>query len=43
MLIKNKNDSSSFLQVLDETSMIASGPNSIATTRDAGNFINGPV
>lgn len=43
MLIKNKNDSSSFLNVNDDSSIIASGPNSIASTRDAGNFINGPV
>lgn len=43
MLIKNKNDSSSFLNVNDDSSILASGPNSISSTRDAGNFINGPV
>lgn len=43
MLLKNKNEDSSFLQILEESSQIASGPNSITTTRDGGNFINGPL
>lgn len=43
MLLKHSNASSSFLQLDEGSSQIASGPNSITTTRDAGNFINGPV
>lgn len=43
MILKNKNNSSSFLNVEDEIAQIASGPNSITTTRESGNFINGPV
>lgn len=43
MIIKEKPNSSSFLQVGEDYSQIASGPNSITTTRDAGNFIQGPV
>ena len=31
MLIKNKNDSSSFLNVNDDSSILASGPNSISS------------
>lgn len=41
MLLKNSNASSSFVYVNDEAAQIASGPNSITTTREAGNFING--
>lgn len=43
MLLKNDNASSSFLNIEEGSSQIASGPNSITTTRDAGNFINGPI
>ncbi len=43
MLLKSNNASSSFVDIQDEYTQIASGPNSITTTRDAGNFINGPV
>lgn len=43
MIIKDKPESSSFLQVGEGYSQIASGPNSITTTNDAGNFIHGPV
>jgi len=43
MLLKNDNGSSSFVNVEDEQVQLASGPNSITTTRDAGNFINGPI
>jgi len=43
MLLKSNNASSAFVDIQDEYTQIASGPNSITTTRDAGNFINGPV
>lgn len=43
MLIKHRPDSSSFLQVDEGYSQIAAGPNSITTSNDAGNFIQGPV
>ena len=43
MLLKHSNSSSSFLNVEEGMTQIASGPNSISTTRDAGNFLNGPV
>ncbi len=43
MIIKDKPESSSFLQVGEGYSQIASGPNSITTTNDAGNFIQGPT
>ena len=43
MIIKDTPDSSSFLNVGEGFSQIASGPNSITTTNDAGNFIQGPV
>lgn len=42
-VIKNNPGSSSFLYTGDEYAQIASGPNSISTTRDQGNFINGAV
>lgn len=43
MIIKDRPESSSFLQVGEGFSQLASGPNSITTTNDAGNFIQGPV
>lgn len=43
MIIKDKAGSSSFVQVGEGISQLASGPNSITTTNDAGNFIQGPV
>ena len=43
MIIKDTPESSSFLQVGEGYSQIASGPNSITTTNDAGNFIQGPT
>lgn len=43
MIIKDRPESSSFLQVGEGYSQLASGPNSITTTNDAGNFIQGPV
>ncbi len=43
MLIKHKPNSSSFLQVGEGFSQIAAGPNSITTTNDSGNYIQGPV
>lgn len=43
MIIKDKPESSSFVQVGEGYSQLASGPNSITTTNDAGNFIQGPV
>lgn len=43
MIIKDAPDSSSFLQVGEGYSQLASGPNSITTTNDAGNFIQGPT
>ena len=43
MLVKDSANSSSFLQTGEGFTQIASGPNSITTTNDAGNFIHGPV
>lgn len=43
MILKETPESSSFIQAGSDYSQIASGPNSITTTRDAGNFINGPI
>ena len=43
MIIKDKPESSSFAQIGEGYSQIASGPNSITTTNDAGNFIHGPT
>lgn len=43
MIIKDTPESSSFMQTGEGFSQIASGPNSMSTTRDAGNFINGPL
>ena len=43
MIIKDKPESSSFAQIGEGYSQIASGPNSITTTNDAGNFILGPT
>lgn len=43
MLLKNSNASSSFAHITEDMAQIASGPNSISTTREAGNFLNGAV
>lgn len=43
MLVKDSPDSSSFLQTGEGFSQIASGPNSVTSTREDGNFINGPL
>ena len=43
MILKDKPESSSFVQIGEGYSQIASGPNSITTTKDAGNFIQGPT
>lgn len=43
MIIKNRPESSSFVNIDEGLSQIASGPNSISSTNDAGNFINGPT
>lgn len=43
MIIKHSPESSSFVQVNEGISQLASGPNSISTTNEAGNFINGPT
>lgn len=42
-VIKTKPESSSMLVAGEEYSQIASGPNSFTSTRDKGNFINGPL
>ena len=42
-VIKNTASSSCFLNVETELTQISAGPNSITTTREAGNFIQGPV
>lgn len=43
MILKDKPQYSSFLQLGNNFSQIASGPNSITTTNDSGNYINGPL
>lgn len=43
MIIKDKPESSSFVQVSEGFSQLASGPNSMTVTNDGGNFIQGPV
>jgi hypothetical protein len=43
MLLKHHEDQASFLNLDNELAQIASGPNAISTTKDSGNFINGPV
>lgn len=43
MILKDRPESSSFVQVTEGLAQIASGPNSFSTTNDAGNFINGPT
>lgn len=43
MIIKDTPGSSSFVQVTEGASQIASGPISVTATNDAGVFINGPL
>lgn len=43
MIIKDKVESSSFVQIGEGYSQLASGPNSITTTNESGNYIQGPV
>lgn len=43
MIIKDAPESSSFVQTGADYSQLASGPNSITTTREGGNFIQGPL
>ena len=43
MIIKDTAGSSSFVQVTEGSSQIASGPVSVSVTNDRGVFINGPV
>lgn len=43
MIIKDSPSSSSFLQVGEGFAQIASGPNSITSTNDTGNYILGPT
>ena len=42
-ILANSPGSSSFVQAIEGVAQIASGPNSVSATRDAGVFINGPV
>lgn len=43
MILKDTPESSSFIQIGSEYAQIASGPNSVSSTNDAGTFINGPL
>lgn len=43
MIYKDKPDGQSFLQTDETFAQIASGANSITTTSDGGNFIQGPL
>lgn len=43
MIIKNKPDSESFLQTQEDFTQIVAGANSITTTKDGGNFVQGPL
>lgn len=43
MLIKDSPSSSSFVQVIEGESQIASGPNSVTATNDSGVYVNGPL
>lgn len=42
-IVKEKAADSNFLLLHEGQAMIAAGPNSISTTREDGNFINGPL
>lgn len=42
-VIKEKPESSCMLVTADTYTQITAGPNSITTTREEGNFINGPL
>lgn len=42
-ILKETANSSSFVMVEADNSIIASGPHSVATNRDGGVFINGPL
>lgn len=42
-IIKESSNSSAFFMLDGPDVIMASGPNSISVTRDAGNFINGPL
>jgi len=43
MIIKDKINSDSVLNLTPNNAIIASGPYSMSSTKDAGNFINGPL
>lgn len=43
VVVKNSNASPSFLEMEEESAILASGPNSFGTTKEGGNFINGPI
>ena len=43
MILKDRPESSSFVNIEEGLTQIASGPNSISTTRDGGNYIGGPL
>jgi len=43
MIVKDKINSDSNLNLSPNNAIIASGPNSFSTTKDGGNFINGPL
>lgn len=43
MIIKDTPGSSSFVQVTEGSSQLASGPVSVTATNDSGVFINGPL
>lgn len=43
MIYKDKPGSESFVQAKEDSAQIVSGANSITTTKDGGNFINGPL
>jgi hypothetical protein len=43
MIFKNEIASDTFIEISDGIITMASGANSISTTRDGANFINGPI
>lgn len=42
-ILKDTASSSTFVMVEGSDAIMAAGPNSFSTTRDAGNFVNGPL